>query len=105
MIPNVSLVSTLIQNQNNQNHEFTTHGKFFSFCCTSFWQFEKQQMTKRRFILRILDSRIQSFSPASGKRIWVLKNMHVVWKAHSLNRKVFRRSEFTGFERISVALA
>ena len=41
MIPNVSLVSTLIQNQNHQNQEFTTHGKIFSFCCTSFSQFEK----------------------------------------------------------------
>ena len=63
-------------------------------------------MTKRRFILRILDSRIQSFSLASAKRfLMVRKNMHVVWKAPSLSTINFRRSEFTGFERITVALA
>ena len=62
-------------------------------------------MTKRRFILKILDSRIQSFSPASAKRFpMVLKNMHVVWKAPSLSTTNFRRSELTGFERIFVAL-
>ena len=63
-------------------------------------------MTKRRFILRILDSRIQSFSPAFANACpMVLKNMHVVWKAPSLSTINFRRSEFTGFERITVALA
>ena len=63
-------------------------------------------MTKRQFILRILDSRIKSFSPASVKPFpMVLKNMHVVWKAPRLSTINFRRLEFTGFERISVALA
>ena len=57
-------------------------------------------------MFRILDSRIQSFSRASAKHFpMVLKNMHVVWKAPSLSTINFRRSEFTGFERITVALA
>ena len=63
-------------------------------------------MAERRFILRILDSRIQSLSPASAKRFpMVFKNMHVVWKAPSPSTINFPRSEFTGFDRIFVALA
>ena len=61
-------------------------------------------MMKRRIILRNLDSRIQSFSPASAKGFPMVNNMDVVWKAPSLSTINFRRLEFTGFERISLAL-